>query len=134
MSAQDAVPRRLEIAVAVIERDGQFLIAQRPPGVPLAEFWEFPGGKIEAGESPEAAAARECWEEAGLEIRITGSYAVATHDYEHAALRLHFLSATLVGDAAPLPSRFRWVSASELDRYRFPPANCELIALLIGRA
>jgi len=73
MSAPDSAPRRVEVAVAVIERDGQFLIAQRPAGVPLAGYWEFPGGKIEAGESLEAAAARECWEEAGLEIRITGS-------------------------------------------------------------
>jgi 8-oxo-dGTP diphosphatase len=133
MSAQDAAPRRVEIAVAVIERDGQFLIAERPADVPLGGFWEFPGGKIERDETPEAAAVRECLEEVGLKIRITGSYPVATHDYDHAALRLHFLSATLVAGADSLPPRFRWVSASELGRYRFPPANCELIALLTRR-
>src|SRR5437764_2006476 len=56
------------IAVAVVEKDGHFLVGQRPEGVSLAGLWEFPGGKIEPGESPEAAAVRECLEETGVDV------------------------------------------------------------------
>ena len=125
---------RHDIAVAVVERDGLVLIGLRGEGGPLAGFWEFPGGKVHEGESPEDAARRECWEETGVAIRVTGSYPVAEHDYPHGALRIHFLAAEPIGAAARLPERFRWVKREDLRDYRFPPATAEMLSELSRRA
>jgi 8-oxo-dGTP diphosphatase len=123
---------RIDIAVAVVERDDQVLIGLRPEGAPLAGYWEFPGGKVADGETPEDAARRECWEETGVAVRITGDYGEATHEYPHGAIRLHFFAAEPIGEQR-LPHRFRWVRRVELERYKFPPANARLLALLQGR-
>jgi mutator protein MutT len=124
------LPERQEIAIAVVEDHGKFLIGLRPDGSPLAGMWEFPGGKIETGESPAEAAARECLEETGLAVRILGQYPQAVHDYEHARVRLHFFSGAPLEARRTLPSRFRWVTRNELKDYVFPPANARLISLL----
>lgn len=130
MSAASAPCPRTEIAVAVVERDGRLLIGEREAGLPLAGLWEFPGGKVEPGETPAAAAVRECREETGLVVRIVDTYPCVDHDYEHAAVRLHFFRCAIVEAERPPAARFRWVEAAELDRYRFPPANAELVARL----
>jgi 8-oxo-dGTP diphosphatase len=122
--------RRVDIAIAVVEREGHFLIGLRPAGEPLAGLWEFPGGKIEPGETPEQAAVRECLEEAGLAVRVTGAYPRVAHDYEHAAVCLHFFACAALEQRKPLPSRFRWVARPELARYAFPAANAGLLDLL----
>ncbi len=121
---------RVEIAVAVVRRGSEFLIGLRPDGGTLPGYWEFPGGKVEAGETAEEAAIRECFEETGLAVRITGAYATAAHDYEHARLRLHFMACAPTAEPLYLPARFRWVPAMELSQYRFPPANAALLELL----
>ena len=108
------------------------MIGQREPGTSLAGFWEFPGGKIENGETPEAAAVRECLEETGLVVRVVGAYPTTSHDYQHASLRLHFLACEVVDARRSLPDRFRWAAAKELESYPFPPANREMMALLIA--
>jgi 8-oxo-dGTP diphosphatase len=127
------VAARVEIAVAVVERDGEFLIGLRGEGTPLAGKWEFPGGKIGEGESPEDAARRECWEETGVAVRITGSYPTTTFDYPHASLRIHFLAAEPIDVPAHMPQRFMWVPRAELGEYEFPPANAEVLRLLKAR-
>jgi 8-oxo-dGTP diphosphatase len=128
MTASDSGARpRQEIAIAVVERDGRYLIGQRDEDTVLAGYWEFPGGKIENGETPEAAAIRECLEETGLVVRVTGAYPTTSHDYQHASLRLHFLACEVVDVRSALPHRFRWASAVELASYRFPPANQTLL-------
>jgi mutator protein MutT len=133
MNASDSAGRpRQEIAVAVVERDGKFLIGQRAEGSALAGYWEFPGGKLESGETPEGAAVRECLEETGVEVRVTGAYPTTSHDYDHAAVRLHFLACEVIGQQHAFPDRFRWVAARELDEYPFPAANRELLDLLIA--
>lgn len=126
----DAAAPRVEVAVAVVLHDGQLLIGQRPRGTALAGLWEFPGGKVEPGETVAEAAVRECLEETGVLARVVGEYPVAEHDYAHAAVRLHFLACELVAEQDPLPERFRWVSPAELDAYAFPPANAALLAML----
>ena len=132
MNASESAARpRQEIAVAVVQRDGMFLIGRRDEAAALAGYWEFPGGKLESGETREAAAVRECLEETGLEVRVTGAYPSTSHDYDHAALRLHFLACEVIGQRRALPDRFRWAPANELGRYPFPPANRELLDLLI---
>lgn len=125
---------REEIAIAVVERDGRYLIGMREEGAALAGYWEFPGGKIDTSESPETAAIRECLEETGLVVHVTGTYPDAIHDYEHARVRLHFMACAVVSQTRELPGRFRWVPAEELHAYRFPPANRELLELVTGAA
>jgi len=85
----------VEVAAAVIERpDGSFLLAQRPAGKVYAGWWEFPGGKVEAGEPPERALARELHEELGIDVRVAYPWITRVHVYEHAAVRLHFYRVT----------------------------------------
>ncbi|HTM55410.1 MAG TPA: (deoxy)nucleoside triphosphate pyrophosphohydrolase [Pirellulales bacterium] len=120
----------VEVAVAIVEHAGKYLIARREEDAPLAGFWEFPGGKLKPGESPAEAAARECLEEAGLIVEIGSEYQLVEHDYDHARVRIHFFTAALVSDPAGAPHRFRWVGPNELASYTFPPANRDVIAKL----
>jgi mutator protein MutT len=124
-----------QIAVAVVEHAGCFLIGQRPEGVPLAGLWEFPGGKIEPAETPAEAAIRECREEAGLVVRAVGEYLVEQEEYAHGRVELHFIACQLEDEPAgpPLPP-FRWVPQEQLTNYEFPSGNRSLLAMLAGSA
>jgi mutator protein MutT len=119
-----------EIAVAVVEHEDQFLIGQRPLGVPLAGLWEFPGGKVEPGESPADAAVRETLEEAGIHIAIEGQYPEIVHQYDHAKLRLHFFRCRPSQINQAPCERFFWVPRWALREYQFPSANSALITYL----
>ena len=121
----------LPIAIAVVEQDDKFLIGIRPEGTSLAGYWEFPGGKIDPGETPAEAARRECLEETGLAVEIIGELDRVEHRYDHAKLELHFLAARLL-DVNALPrAPFRWVPRNTLNQYRFPPANAALLEYLL---
>jgi len=89
-------PRKVtEVAVGVlVQADGRFLLAQRPAGKPYEGYWEFPGGKLEPGESVEAALARELHEELGLDVTRSERWHVLEHDYPHAYVRLYFCKVT----------------------------------------
>jgi 8-oxo-dGTP diphosphatase len=119
------------IAVAVVEHGGCFLVGQRPKGVPVAGLWEFPGGKIEPGETAEQAAARECLEETGLAIEVGSPYPAVVHQYNHDRLALEFFACSAVDPKVPPKPPFRWVALSELAKYPFPAANAGLIELLL---
>jgi len=121
----------VRIAIAVVEHQGRFLVGHRPSGGPLAGLWEFPGGKIEPGETPQAAAARECLEETGLAVEVGQAYEEVLHRYEHAAVRLIFFACRPIDEPKNLPERFRWVAARELADYAFPAANARLIERLV---
>ena len=83
--------QRVEVVAAVLRKsDGTYLLAQRPPGKVYAGYWEFPGGKVEPGESLEAALRREIREELGIDVRASSHWFIRRHDYEHASVRLHF--------------------------------------------
>ncbi|HTU27319.1 MAG TPA: (deoxy)nucleoside triphosphate pyrophosphohydrolase [Pirellulales bacterium] len=118
------------IAIAVVEHAGRYLIGQRGPDVPLAGLWEFPGGKVEPGETAEQAAVRECREEADLQVVVVRPLDRVTHRYEHGEVELHFLLCRPIEASAAPVARFRWVPAAELTRYEFPAANAELVARL----
>lgn len=92
-SATPVPPRpHTEVAVGVLIRasDGALLLSTRPPGKPYAGYWEFPGGKLEAGETVEAALRRELIEELGVTIGPAEVWKVTEHDYPHALVRLHW--------------------------------------------
>ena len=89
------VVKIVEVAAAVIFRDdGQFLLGQRGPGTFYPGYWEFPGGKVEAGETPRDALIRELREELGIEVLEASPWIVREHVYEHAHVRLHFFRVT----------------------------------------
>ena len=118
------------IAIAVVEHEGRFLIGKRPVGVPLAGYWEFPGGKIEPGETSEVAAARECLEEAGIAVEALFRYAPHVEQYAHGRVELHFIACRPVSLAQTPTSRFRWVARHELGNYEFPSGNRNLLQTL----
>ena len=124
-------PTPTPIAIAVVEHEGRFLVGQRPAGVPLAGLWEFPGGKVEAGEFPAAAAVRECWEETGLRVEPTGSYPPHEQEYDHGRVQLHFIACRPLDPLATPGGTFRWVPRQELAQYEFPAGNRGLLELLL---
>jgi mutator protein MutT len=122
------------IAIAVVEQEDQFLIGQRPAGVPLAGLWEFPGGKIEPGETAEAAAVRECLEETGVMVEALFRYPAHVENYEHGQVELQFIACRPVRTPPPVPlPAFRWVDRAELGCCQFPSGNRRILALLLGR-
>jgi mutator protein MutT len=127
--------RATRVAVAVVENAGRFLVGWRAPGTALAGLAEFPGGKVHAGESPAAAAARECLEETGLTIHVGKPYPVVGHDYPQGRLEIHFFHCTVdSSDPTPEPrAPFRWISAAELSQLQFPEANRSVLKLLTAR-
>jgi 8-oxo-dGTP diphosphatase len=122
------------IAIAVVEHDDHFLIGQRPSGVALAGLWEFPGGKVEPGETPAAAAVRECEEETGLAVSVLGTYPEAEHQYDHDHVQLHFFRCAPLDANVPPRAPFRWVARQSLSDYAFPHGNDSLLRLVAAPA
>lgn len=120
------------IAVAVVERKGEFLVGVRPTGVPLAGYCEFPGGKVLPEETGQAAAVRECLEETGLVVEVVGAFSEVVHDYSHDRVRLEFFACRPLDDRLPRPP-FRWCPREQLPELKFPEANAALVAYLTGQ-
>ncbi|MDP2718156.1 MAG: A/G-specific adenine glycosylase [Candidatus Micrarchaeota archaeon] len=122
-----------DIACAVVRKNKKILICQRKPDGLLGGLWEFPGGKVEQGESLAEAAVRETREETGVMIRIAKKtpFAVVRHAYSHFRITLHAFEATFVsGNAQPLGcAKTRWVWPAGLEKHAFPKANKALLAL-----
>jgi mutator protein MutT len=109
-------------------------MARRLKGTHLEGLWEFPGGKVDPGESLEACLTRELAEELGVDSRVGGLRWSTTHDYPAKRVVLHFYECTIAGEPRPLLGQeLRWVSASELASLPVPEADAGLVALLIGR-
>ncbi|MEX2027030.1 MAG: (deoxy)nucleoside triphosphate pyrophosphohydrolase [Pirellulaceae bacterium] len=123
------MPTPIAIAV-VIDPKGLVLIGQRPAGVALAGYWEFPGGKMEPGEMPDAAAKRECLEETGLTVAPYRRYLPEVHEYEHGAVELNFVWCLPHGSSFVPREPYQWVPIAELRHYEFPAGNRRMIELL----
>ncbi|MBK9308415.1 MAG: 8-oxo-dGTP diphosphatase MutT [Nitrospira sp.] len=124
--------RVIEVAAGIIHRQGRYLIARRKPGVHLAGFWEFPGGKREAGESLAECLQRELFEELSISIDLPIPYQIVRHDYPDKIVELHFFRCT-IEQGEPIPigcEEIRWVPPEELARFRFPPADQAIIQAL----
>ena len=119
------------VTAAVIDRDGRFLVTRRQLGVHLEGYWEFPGGKCEAGESLDACLARELREELDVEAHVGEEMLVTTHAYAERSVELHFFRCELRGEPRPLLGQeMRWATREELATLEFPPADDELIQRL----
>jgi A/G-specific adenine glycosylase len=126
---------QFRIAVGVVVRNGQLLITRRKPEGLLGGLWEFPGGRIEAGETPEAACIREIKEEVGLTIAVDRLLTQVRHAYTHFKIVMDVYLCRYLSGKIRLngPVDYRWVTVQELDRYPFPGANHKFIPLLIKR-
>jgi len=127
-------PLVLVAAVALFDRDDRVLLAQRPEGKSLAGYWEFPGGKIEAGETPEAALVRELKEELDIKacLECFQPFSFASHSYPkfHLLMPL-FICRRWEGLAKPLEGQvLKWVRIADLRSYKLPPADMPLVAML----
>ncbi len=131
MSSPDTL---LVVAVALVDDDNRVMIAQRPQGKSMAGLWEFPGGKVEHGETPETALIRELKEELSIDVTeaCLAPFTFASHTYE----KFHLLMPLYVcrrWSGIPRPNEgqtLKWVRANQLANYEMPPADIPLIAML----
>lgn len=124
----------IRVVAAVILRDNQVLIAKRPLDKHKGGYWEFPGGKIEAHETPEAALTRELAEELDIRINQCQSFSEVEFDYPEKTVSLKFFLVTeFKGEPQGLEGQaIRWVSVQDLANYQFPEANQSVVEQLMG--
>ena len=123
----------VEVVAAVIEDDDRFLLTRRQAGVHLAGMWEFPGGKIDLGETDRGALARELREELDVDVEVGERMFRTRHAYADRTVELSFYRCSLRSAPQPLLGQeMRWVPRAELASLGFPPADTEFIALLTG--
>jgi 8-oxo-dGTP diphosphatase len=123
----------LVVLAAVIERDDLILVAQRPAGTHLGGHWEFPGGKMEPGETHIQCLEREIREELGAVVEVGREVLATRCEYPDRIVALHFRCCVLQGAPTPMLGQpMRWVPRSELHTLRFPPADRELVNLLVS--
>ena len=137
MTGSEAAPLRLllVVAVALVDRDGRLLVSQRPPGKQLAGLWEFPGGKVEPGERPEATLIRELAEEIGVRVEepCLAPLTFASHAYEsfHLLMPL-YVCRRWSGTPKGLEGQaLKWVRPGALRDLAMPPADEPLLPFLV---
>jgi 8-oxo-dGTP diphosphatase len=132
--SEPALPILTVVAVALVDADGRVLLAQRPEGKAMAGLWEFPGGKIHAGESPEAALIRELKEEIDIDVTeaCLAPFTFASHRYENFHLLMPlYVCRRWKGALRPREGQtLAWVRPAKLGEYPMPPADIPLIAML----
>ena len=122
----------ISVAAAIIRRDEELLLTRRKADVHLPNLWEFPGGKVEPGESLSTALEREIREELGLRVRVLDEFYATTHHYASRSVDLHFFNCTILeGEPRAIEvAEFRWVNCSNLRSFEFPEADRELVERL----
>ncbi len=124
----------IRVVAAEIERDGTFLITQRRPTAILPLLWEFPSGRVEDGETDEAALAREIRERMDVDVKVGKLSMFIKHEYEDYSLDFCVYRCELLSDAiTPLRVHaWQWVTHSEMDQFEFPPADAQTIEKLLS--
>lgn len=119
----------------ILWRDGQFLAGERPEGKIMGGYWEFPGGKIEPGETPLQALKRELEEELGVTDVVAALWRSVTHQYAHGLVTVHiFQVSAFSGEPMPKENQvLRWLEPSEAESLKFLPADLPLVAELAAR-
>ena len=123
----------IHAAAAVIQRGDKFLITKRMETSPMGHCWEFPGGKIEAGETVEECVVRECQEEIDVTVTPLRRLSLVEYDYPHGHIHLHFVLCDLpVGEPKTIQCReAKWIVPQEFKDYEFPPADIGVIEDLL---
>jgi 8-oxo-dGTP diphosphatase len=133
-AADSAPPLVLVAAVVLVDADGRVLLAQRPEGKQMAGLWEFPGGKVDPGETPEAALIRELREELGIDVAASclAPFTFASHAYPdfHLLMPLYVCRKWSGIPLAREGQRLTWVRPARLVDYAMPPADKPLVAML----
>ena len=118
----------IAVVAAIIENDGRYLLCQRHHGPHIPLKWEFPGGKVEPGETPEAGLHREIVEELGTACRVGQLVAEVTHSYPEKTVWIRFYLASLEDAPRAIVHRaLEWVHPSDFDRYEAPPPNAVIL-------
>lgn len=119
---------------ALVERGGRYLITQRRPSAVLPLLWEFPGGRVESGESDGEALARELRERLDAEIEVRQLISFVRHPYEHYTIELYLYECVLASDSVRVRGVHdaRWVRSEEFDDYAFTPADEASMSKLLG--
>jgi 8-oxo-dGTP diphosphatase len=128
--------KTIRVVAAVLERDGKYLITQRRATAVLPLMWEFPGGKVEADETDQAALKREMLHRLGVEIEVGKLISFVSHPYEHYTVDLFLYECALVRPGDLFESRavnaYKWVASNEFDQYPFTPADEASMNKLLG--
>jgi len=126
----------IEVVAALIRNNGKFMICQRSENKSRALLWEFPGGKVEAGETKEAALARECREELAIELSVGAVFAESTFVYPDISVHLTLLEARIIrGEPKLLEHRdIRWITPQEAHLFEFSPADVPFVEKLCYNA
>jgi 8-oxo-dGTP diphosphatase len=125
----------IRVVAAVIEHEGRYLITQRNASAVLPLLWEFPGGRVEPGETDEAALEREVKGRIGVEVTVGDKVGEHVHEYARYEVHMVMFSCRLTEGAAPYPATvadLRWVTSREFLDYEFPPADETTLAKLLG--
>jgi len=129
-----SVPRTIRVVAAVIEREGRYLITQRRPTAVLPLMWEFPGGRVEEGETDADALKREVNHRLGVAVEPGQLISFVSHPYERYVVDLYLYECRLTGGEPTEKNvnAFRWVTSAEFDQYPFTPADELSMNKLLG--
>lgn len=124
----------IRVVAAVIERSGTYLITQRRPSAVLPLMWEFPGGRVEAGENDAEALKREVRHRLGVDVNAGKLISFVSHPYDNYVVDLYLYECTLTNGepSAQNVQAFRWVHSAEFDQYPFTPADEVSMSKLLG--
>ena len=122
------------MVAALVEREGQYLITQRRETAVLPLLWDFPGGRVEDGESDEAALAREVGERLGASVKVGQLISFVNHPYEKYAVDLYLYECTLISDQLHCRAvkEYAWVTSKEMESYSFTPVDEASMSKLLG--
>jgi 8-oxo-dGTP diphosphatase len=126
--------KTIRVVAALVERDGRYLITQRREAAVLPLLWDFPGGRVERGESDELALAREVAERLGASVEVGQLISFVNHPYEKYAVDLYLYECTLLSDELHCHAveEYAWVTSTEMESYSFTPVDEASMSKLLG--